>query len=123
MVSRFKKQLEYYWFGQDHEVFITKDGQMFAHGSNRFHELASEPISVIEALTKIEIDMNEKTLAAGKLRIVPQEKEKKKQIKRINTIEGDQTPKSPSDLITAFGSRFEKAWIKHNVSFFKTNRV
>lgn len=96
---------------------------MFAYGSNRFHELASEQISQVDAVTKIEIDMNEKSVGTGKLRLVPQEKEKKKQLKRINTIEGDQTPKNFNEQMTAAGSRFEKAWIKNNVAFFKTNRV
>lgn len=123
IIDRFKKAIAVYKTDGDHEAVVTRDGVLFARGGNRYHEIVSEHVAELPLLVKLEVDAGDKNSAVGKIRVVPQENEKKRFFVSKKTIEVDQTPKGSSDLFEFTGIRVEDVWIKNNVAFYKTNRV
>jgi hypothetical protein len=97
---------------------------MYAKGSNRFHELSSEPTADINAFSKVDIEPNDKPGAVSKLKISQiVEKEKKRNYYSKKTIEIGLSPQLSSVHIEEELLKFEDAWIKGNVAFYKTNKV
>ena len=73
------------------------------------------------ALTRIEIELDQNNPNLGTLKQAPPEKKKGLQTKV--TIDGDKTPGSFVCSTESSPLFIEKAWVQHNVSFYKTTRV